>query len=400
MTENFFRATRALALDTFRRSGVGLLLAGVLLGAWSLWFFGSRVSVYAVSSAARLQVGQAPFPLQAQVEGRVVAVHMAMGQRVKAGEVLVSLDDEVARLQREEEQARLESLLAELEVLRGEIQAEEAAMRGEEHAVEVEVEQARARHRAAQLATELASREARSSEQLFAAGYLAEEGRSRALSEARQREATAGALELEISRLEVQRRKKESERRALVERLRRSVKAREGAIAVARSTLRRLEAEQQLRAVRAPTEGVLAEVAPLQVGAVVHPGEVLATIVPEGEVIVVADFPPQAALGRIRPGQQARLRLDGFPWTQFGALPARVSRVAGEVRQGLVRVELEVGAEAPPQLPLQHGLPGVLEIEVDRVSPAVLALRAAGLRTSQTGGIHSNGLTAGAPAAP
>jgi hypothetical protein len=58
---------------------------------------------------------------------------------------------------------------------------------------------------------------------------------------------------------------------------------------------------------------------------------------------ITTDFLPPAALGRIQPGQPARLRLDA-------ALP----------------------------IPLQHGLPGTVEVEVDHVSPATLVLRTAG----------------------
>jgi hypothetical protein len=54
-----------------------------------------------------------------------------------------------------------------------------------------------------------------------------------------------------------------------------------------------------------------------------------------------------------------------------------VTAVADELRDGLVRVELGVGA-LPPNLPLSHALPGSVEIEVERVRPAWLVLRSLG----------------------
>src|SRR5579864_9610177 len=93
---------------------------------------------------------------------------------------------------------------------------------------------------------------------------------------------------------------------------------------------------------------------------------------------VIAQFPPPAAFGRIRPGQPARLRLEGFPWAQYGTVTATVSRVAGEVRDGRVRVELLVNPQSASRIPLQHGMPGSVEVQVENVSPAALALRAAG----------------------
>jgi membrane fusion protein (multidrug efflux system) len=72
------------------------------------------------------------------------------------------------------------------------------------------------------------------------------------------------------------------------------------------------------------------------------------------------------------------MRLDGYPWTQYGSIEAAVSHVAGEVRDGTVRVELAVSPSVAVSAPLQHGLPGSLEVEVERVSPAALVMRTAG----------------------
>ena len=48
------------------------------------------------------------------------------------------------------------------------------------------------------------------------------------------------------------------------------------------------------------------------------------------------------------------------------------------MRDGNVRVELSVQPDADSRIPLQHGLPGSVEIEIERASPATLVLRAAG----------------------
>jgi membrane fusion protein (multidrug efflux system) len=116
---------------------------------------------------------------------------------------------------------------------------------------------------------------------------------------------------------------------------------------------------------------------PLPPGAFVKEGASLGAIVPSGELRVVAEFTPEAAIGRVREGQPGRLRLDGFPWTQFGSVGARVVSIGSEPRDGRVRAELSV-VGAPPAVPMQHGLPGSLEVEVERATPAALVLRAAG----------------------
>jgi multidrug resistance efflux pump len=127
---------------------------------------------------------------------------------------------------------------------------------------------------------------------------------------------------------------------------------------------------------------------PLQVGAVVSEGAALCTLIPSGELKVVAEFSPGNTLGRVRPGQSARVQLEGFPWPRYGSLEATVSGVASEVREGLLRVELRLRPDTHSPIPLQHGLPGRVEVELERASPAVLVLRAAGRRLSGDAGGH------------
>jgi multidrug resistance efflux pump len=87
-------------------------------------------------------------------------------------------------------------------------------------------------------------------------------------------------------------------------------------------------------------------------------------------VHVIAEFPP-TALGRIRTGQPGRFR------SRVGGVPIRVTSVADEVHDGYVRVELAVD-QTITSIPLQQGLSGTVEIQVENVSPATLLLRAAG----------------------
>jgi len=92
----------------------------------------------------------------------------------------------------------------------------------------------------------------------------------------------------------------------------------------------------------------------------------------------VANFDPPAALGRIRPGQHARLRLEGFPWAQYGSVSATITNVASEIRDGNIRVEMALDSNSDSRIPLQHGLPGSVEVEIETLSPANLVLRTAG----------------------
>jgi adhesin transport system membrane fusion protein len=152
----------------------------------------------------------------------------------------------------------------------------------------------------------------------------------------------------------------------------------EGESAALQASIARLNGEIARYALRAPVSGTVAEVAALRTGAYVAQGQRLVTIVPPGEFAVIADFAPATVLGRIHRGQLAMLRLDGFPWPQYGGIAARVTRVSGELRDGLVRVEFAPELATARHFTLQHGLPGSIEVALEQVSPLQLLLRSAG----------------------
>jgi uncharacterized membrane protein (UPF0127 family)/multidrug resistance efflux pump len=369
---------QSLAADGFRYSLLGMLLAAALLSVWTVWLFIARVRLYEVSTGARLEVSEAAHPVEAQVAGRVRATHLILGQEVQGGDVLVELDVGAQRLQLEEERTRLAALASQPAALRSEIKAEEAAKNEDQEAGRIARAQARARYREAEATAQLRVQEAQRIEFLYARAAAAELELLRAKAEVRKNEETINALRLEVGRLERDLQMRVNDRQTRLQRLRLYVTQLEGQMAVTRATSERLEYEIERRYIRAPVAGRLGEVATLQVGTWVREGARLGAVVPPGTLKVMADFLPSAAIGRIQAGQPARLRLEGFPWTQYGAVSATVASVASEVRDGRVRVELAVRPEAAPLIPLQHGLPGTVEVEVDRVSPAILVLRTAG----------------------
>jgi membrane fusion protein (multidrug efflux system) len=114
-------------------------------------------------------------------------------------------------------------------------------------------------------------------------------------------------------------------------------------------------------------------------------------------VHVVAEFAPSDAVGRVLPGQAARVRLSGFSWTEFGMLDAVVDQVASEPRDGTIRVELRLASTRAPAIPVQHGLPGSVEVEIERVAPWVLVLRDVGARVAQSTPSASTSAPASSP---
>ena len=374
----FSRSVRSLEADGFRRSIFGLVLVVILLAAWAVWFFGARVARYEVSNQARLEVDQAAHLLQAPASGRVVSSRLVLGANVNSGDILVELDANPQRLQLSEERSRLAVLAPQSDALRQEITAEEKARTAERQTSVAALDQARADVREAQAHAAFAEEDAGRLARLLAEGLVAEREYARGKSEARSRTAAAESLQLALTRMEHEQSTRDSERDVRLRRISEEITRLESQRTTAAAAIERLQYEIEQRRIRAPIAGRLGEVETLRTGAVVKEGEKLATLVPAGTVKVIAQFPPPAALGRIRPGQPARLRLEGFPWAQYGDIGAMVSEVASEVRDGRVRVELLVNRQSNPRIPIQHGLPGSVEVQVERVSPAALALRAAG----------------------
>lgn len=378
MSTPFSRSMRSLAADGFHRSMVGLLIAAALLISWVVWFCLGRVTLYEVTATARLEVERAIYPVEAPVAGRIVVTRLALGREVQTGDVLVELETNEQRLQLAEERVRLSTLTAQIDRLREEIMAEEEAQRQERQAAREALDEARARYREAQVATRSARKEAALYTWMQERQLVSRLDSLRATLEAPKRQAAAEALRIAIRRLEGEQRTKESDRQVRVQRLKREATQLAGQRATAAAAIERPAYEITRRSIRAPVDGRLGEVANVQIGTMVPVGEKLGAVVTPGALKVIADFPPARALGRIQSGQPAQLRLEGFPWTQYGSVAARVTNVASEIRESMVRVELAVDADAASPIPFQHGLPGSVTVEVEHVSPATLVLRTAG----------------------
>src|SRR5262245_47009117 len=392
MPSPFSRTIRSLNAERSRLSTAAMFASVVILGGWSLWFGLARVAIYETSEAARLEVDSAVHPIEAAVSGRVIKTSLAIGREVQAGEVLVEMESDAQRLQLIEEEARAAALSAQLAALRGQTMAERRVQSETQAAAPVAIGEAKARYNEAVAVASAASEEYRRLAGLRADGLVAELSVIKARAEADRLQAAADATKLAVNRQDKDQRAKQRGQQAVVENLNRDAATLEGELKTRAATIERPQHEQktgaaiierlnheiELRVGRAPASGKLDETATLQPGQFVREGDKLGAVVPDGKLRAVAEFAPSAAMGRIQAGQRARLRLDGFTWTEYGQVSATVSRVASEPRSGRVRVELAVNPESAPLIPSQHGLPGKVEIEIERVSPAELAMRSVG----------------------
>jgi membrane fusion protein, multidrug efflux system len=227
--------------------------------------------------------------LAPKVAGYITAVEVEDNQAVKAGDVLFRIDDRDFRARLAQAAANVEAARARLTSVDAEIQLQQALIR-----------QAEAQRLSNVAEMTLAARASDRRRQLVDVGFV-----SRAQldeSDAARAKAEAGV----------------SAASAMVgaQRQRTAVLATQRAAAVA--TIEQAEAARNLAqidldstVVRAPVGGIVGN-RQVRVGRLVAPGVSLLDIVPVSNLWVVANF-KETQLEHVRPGQRARITIDGLP---------------------------------------------------------------------------------------
>lgn len=380
LSSPFSHTRRSLAQDRVVPALWAWGLAALGLAAWAGWFWLGRVAVVEVSQQARLEVSQAAQAVMAPRAGLLATPLPTLGRSVKAGELLATLDAGPEALRLQEEAARRSGLQTQLAELRQELASRHAAATLDADAAHASLQGAQARVDETTAALDRARDTERRLSTEAELGGVSRAEALQARTEARKLDAARSALQAEQRRLAADTGARAAQQRAVLETTQRQLTALAADLAGAQAAEQRLTLELARHQLRAPVDGQVAEVASVHAGEYVTAGQRLVTVLPAGELIAVAEFAPGAVLGRVRPGQAAVLRLEGFPWAEFGGVPARVSRVAAEPRDQRLRVELKPEGPWPAGIPAQHGLPGAVEVQLESVAPATLLLRAIGLR--------------------
>lgn len=292
------------------------------------------------------------------------------------------MDDEPQRLKLAEKRARREGVVAQLDPIGREITSRSATLQEAAEAGRMRIDEANARFLEAKAIADLRALEAKRSVTLKKEGFVTVEEVERTTATAKAARATTEALERARARAEAEYKSQTSAIAGEIAALERQQGALRAEQATLEAELKTLEREIAYRKIRSPIAGRIGEVFGLRTGAFVDGGDIVATVVPTGNLRAVAEF-SLSSVGRLEAGQSARMRLDAFPWTEFGTIPAEVHAIATEAKNGRVRVELALGSASNSAIPIQHGLTGLAIVEVEQVAPWTLVLRAAGHRISR-----------------
>jgi len=384
MAYPFQRTLRSLNGDELGIRVVLMVFSVVSMLALAVWALEARIPVLKVSTLGRIEPHNAIHRIEPPESGKVIQSRLALDREVVEGELLVEFDSQEQRLALEQSERNLATLTQDLAWLND-------LMTQKKKELDEGI-----------LADEAALREAEARSREIGPKFLLAQQRQR-----RAEESAPGA----ISALEKLERKTESEELSratetqpiALQRLRRDQIVRrtglegqllqlkrdrhrvEGDIEALKVDIAKLKYQIGRRQIRAPASGQLVDVVELAAADYITQGQRLGTVLAKGPLRVRARFPKET-VGIIRAGQTAQLKLDGYPWSIFGTVPARVTSVGteptiqptAEAVPGTVRVELEVQGPADPRIQLQHGMTATVEVEVARVSPVVLLLRAIG----------------------
>lgn len=355
----------------------GLVGALLVLG-WVVWGATVQVSVRVDSAEAVVSQADSVFHVDATMEGVVKSVHeLRSGRSVESGHVLVELDTSSVDIEIEATKSRVEGLGRARDALVAQRDAEAEGAEAFDDAGAWTLAVGQAELRQAHVASQAAARELKSSRRLAAAGVLPTAEKESALNQALLAKAEVVLRRASLDREPNLQVAELAGRRASLAAIDREIAETDLKRVQQSAELARLQAERLRHQIRAPNSGVLGAVENVRVGAMVRSGQRVASVVANSDLHIEAEFPAASAVGRIEAGQEARVRVVGFPWTRYGQLRAEVTEVGSEAVDGRVRVELDI-VHRPDDFVLEHGQPAVVAIAVESATPWSIMMRYVG----------------------
>ena len=322
-----------------------LLITGSLI--W--WFFlrGSNTPREIISAPGRIESDDAA--VAAKTSGRIREITVREGDKVKAGQVIATLDDEQVKARVDQAQsnvaqaeARLSRARHEIAVLQAQLEQSRLGVNQSRLDAEGRVSQAQAYVAAAEASLARAEadyKQARADAERFTT--LAEQGdaparegeQARAAAEAHKAVVQAARKQVEAARGGFLAAKanldnpaiRAAQSAAIEQQIRQAqadVQSAEAEAGRARAQLQEAEANRSDLRIVAPFDGTVATRS-AEPGEVVSPGTPIMTIVNLSKVYLRA-FIPEGEIGRVRAGQTARVYLDSNPKQPLEAVVARI----------------------------------------------------------------------------
>ena len=376
MAMQFTQTLRGIEIDSPRPTLLVWIAAGLGLALWGAWLATAHVTLHATAISARLEAASAARQIAVPGAGLVVAMPVHLGETVKVGDVLVALDTTAETLAVAAQKTQVLALTDRQTRLDSEIAAREAARTDANAAAEAEAAVAQTHTDEALAALGFARGRLERLQGLAKKGGTASADVLKAEADVETLAAQQQGAVSDVLRIGLKARADDRRAAAEIEALRADLGALAAQIADAETTLSVLETARDRRTVRAPVDGVVGSLMPVQTGSYVAMGAPILTLVPAGDLTVVATFDADTALGHVSVGETARVHREGGG--DHAAFTATVSAVAADPVDGQVRVELTPDAEAMAQLNLRHGQTVAVDVATREVTPLAFVLAALG----------------------
>lgn len=375
MAINFSDTLASIHADLNRRTIFFSLVLGGLLLCWFGWLVWVPLSITKQANGV-IEIDQPALLLVASTAGRIAAVDIRQGDMVKANEPLIKINGE-------DEAKKIASLTQSLEKQRETLAGLHKAHENELQSLSLDVDALEQRKR--NIKTQLDTVQAQYDQQAQMVGIL-----NNAISTVSKIELQREQLQLkqiqervlakqqDLDNLQGQYQQTMVRHNLLAARIAQENANQQSRIVALESELSQQQQLLKQKILSAPKNAKVAEVMPLQVGQWINSGDRLATLFPEGNLRVVAQFKPVDAQGYLRLGQNAKIHVDNFPWLQYGALNARVLQIDQAEREGVIRVVLALNGVSP--FVLQHGMSASVIVTVANATPWHLLLQSLGRR--------------------
>jgi membrane fusion protein (multidrug efflux system) len=308
------------------------------------------------------QVAMAP-----RVSGQVAEIYVRDNEEVAAGQPLLKIDSRRYEMTVRQAKATVDARAADV--------AKSAADLRQQDAV---IAQAEADVRTAQANADLAQKEFERQSALVVRGFATQQKNEQtesALTQARSTVALKQAV-LDAARQQVAT-------------LKAQLAQAEAQLTAAKENLSQAEIDLNDTVLRSPIAGRVGD-RTVQLGQFAQPGTRLLTVVPTGQIYLVANF-KETQLARMRPGQPAEISVDAYPdlkltgtvdsfapgtGAQFALLPPE--NATGNFTKIVQRVPVRIRVDAPRDAAPAF-VPG-LSIEVSVDTKAAPVIRSAGLQ--------------------
>ena len=337
-----------------------LAIGGIAFSAcFVVWAWLGHVNEVAHAQGKLIPKGEV-YKVNLVETGKISRILVEEGKAIKTGEVMVELDSELAkgeidRIEKELAAARIELGQTQILLSQGRSQAQTRLeiTRAAAQSQEVQIAQAQAtittnQELLDQLQADAAAQSARREkyQPLVMVGAIAQEQVFQLEQSLRDRARTitehTGTLKqnlAEVDRLRVELAQKQAEQKALQQQSQQDVQQLEIKVSQSQAKIEQLltllataTAKLKQQYLYAPASGIVSALTIHHPGEVVQPGQLIAEISPNNRPLVLSAILPNQEAGFVKVGMVVQLKLDAYPYQEYGMVPGKVVYVSPDAQ--------------------------------------------------------------------